>query len=431
MTCRFLTAIALLTWIGAAPSAVAAERAGVAAAVRGDVTRARAGDGAAALASNDSVLLDDTIRSGDSSGLQVLFLDQSVLTMGENAELTIDTFVYDPGVDDGAMAVTLLTGGLRFVSGLVSDGAPNTMQIKTPFATIGIRGTIGVAAVLTPSQAQQQFPQQSSQLNTAPGQPVVFAALAGPGPLNQTGANTGSFNFSSPDGSVDLNRPGGAVLATPGAPPVFFIAPPGAIQNLSATSTGGADDGGDASDSGDGGGAQETAEGGGDGEDSAGGASTVVETSNVNADSTATAANIANSVTSSPSASTVPSSVSDLTTFGDVAAAFPGQGTVSSTGDVISGDITGTFQSFIDFSARTVDIQTNNMSQGGGNIGTIVLNGGSGVSVSSTSAGFSISSSNNTGTCSACTGTVAFPSTTSLSLEVNHAGGTGNGTATY
>ena len=65
------------------------------------------------------------------------------------------------------------------------------------------------------------------------GHPIVLAALAGPGPQANTNANTGSFNFSTPNGSVDLNRPGGAVLATPpGQPPVFFIAPPGTIQDI-------------------------------------------------------------------------------------------------------------------------------------------------------------------------------------------------------
>lgn len=70
------------------------------------------------------------------------------------------------------------------------------------------------------------------QPSSTPREPVVFAALVGPGPSTQTNSGTGSFQFSSPNGSVDLNRPGAAVLATPGQPPVFFIAPPGAIQNI-------------------------------------------------------------------------------------------------------------------------------------------------------------------------------------------------------
>jgi len=88
---------------------------------------------------------------------------------------------------------------------------------------------INAALVILPQQVLAQ---------QAPSQPVVFSALTGPGPATQNNGSTGSFTFSTPDGSVDLSRPGGAVLATPGTPPVFFIAPPGTIQSMDSTGLG-------------------------------------------------------------------------------------------------------------------------------------------------------------------------------------------------
>ncbi|WP_407491650.1 hypothetical protein [Pseudooceanicola sp. MF1-13] len=75
-------------------------------------------------------------------------------------------------------------------------------------------------------------------LSAQASQPVVFSALVGPGPETQTNENTGSFTFSTPDGSVDLDRQGGPVSANPGTPPAFFIAPPGTIQSIDPVGTG-------------------------------------------------------------------------------------------------------------------------------------------------------------------------------------------------
>ncbi|MEQ8828476.1 MAG: FecR domain-containing protein [Alphaproteobacteria bacterium] len=229
-----MTALAATTLWTAPSLAQDATQAGVSAAVRGEVALARASAVGRQIVSAEPIFLQDQITSGADSGMQILLLDETVFTIGPESEMTIDEFVYDPATQQGSLAASMGKGVMRFVTGNISAGTPENMTIKLPVGTIGIRGTIGVVSVLSPDQAQQQFPQQTSTLNPAPGQPVVFAALAGPGPLTQTNANTGSFNFSSPDGSVDLNRPGGAVLASPGQPPVFFIAPPGAIQRVSA-----------------------------------------------------------------------------------------------------------------------------------------------------------------------------------------------------
>jgi hypothetical protein len=77
-----------------------------------------------------------------------------------------------------------------------------------------------------------------------------------------------------------------------------------------------------------------------------------------------------------------------------------------------------------------VDIQTSNMQQNGNSIGTIILNSGSGVTVSNSAKSFDIISNDNTGGCTSCTGTVDFVSSSSLKLTVNHANESGSGTAT-
>ncbi|MCT4558193.1 MAG: hypothetical protein N4A61_09055 [Pelagimonas sp.] len=80
-----------------------------------------------------------------------------------------------------------------------------------------------VAALALPSLAVAQS-----------SQPIIFTALVGPGPQPRTSKSVGNFNFSTPNGNVDLSRPNSAALAGQGTPPVLLLAPPG-ITSLAIT----------------------------------------------------------------------------------------------------------------------------------------------------------------------------------------------------
>jgi FecR-like protein len=75
----------------------------------------------------------------------IVFLDGTALTVAPNARLTIDRFVYDPDKKLGDLAVTVSTGVFRLVGGKISK--QGTISIKTPSATIGLRGGIGLFVV--------------------------------------------------------------------------------------------------------------------------------------------------------------------------------------------------------------------------------------------------------------------------------------------
>ncbi|MBO6862355.1 MAG: FecR domain-containing protein [Alphaproteobacteria bacterium] len=405
-----MTALAATTLWTAPSLAQDATQAGVSAAVRGEVALARANAVGRQVVSAEPIFLRDQITSGADSGMQILLLDETVFTIGPESEMTIDEFVYDPATRQGSLAASMGKGVMRFVTGNISAGTPENMTIKLPVGTIGIRGTIGVVSVLSPDQAQQQFPQQTSTLNPAPGQPVVFAALAGPGPLTQTNANTGSFNFSSPNGSVDLNRPGGAVLASPGQPPVFFIAPPGAIQQVSAPLRGRG---------------QQQQSGSDQQQQQAGGAQSE-QMGNANENSGASSDPILQAL-NDPGETQAPlpvpeSPAGDSTTFNDLAGIFGSTG--SATASVpLSGMASAPNASAsvsISFSARHMSLSGSNMP--GGTFNTI-----SGMEAqlndSSTGASFSDSQLN----CSNCSGTVKFTGGTGLNVTVTEGGETGSG----
>ncbi len=135
--------------VALATPAAAQTRVGVNATVENSVRTRSVGDrGWHPSVVNGAVHQADAIVTGDASRLSIALLDQSVLTVGSNASLTVDRFVIDTEADPAGVLVSLVQGAFRFVSG--SRGAePERVAFRTPTATIGIRGTIIEAAVGT------------------------------------------------------------------------------------------------------------------------------------------------------------------------------------------------------------------------------------------------------------------------------------------
>ena len=66
------------------------------------------------------------------------FLDQSTLNVGPTSVIKLDKFVYDPNKkDSGTIALEATRGAFRFVTGSQNKGE---VRIKTPYATLGVRG---------------------------------------------------------------------------------------------------------------------------------------------------------------------------------------------------------------------------------------------------------------------------------------------------
>ena len=121
--------------LGTAPAVSVDSKIGVASAVKNQVH----GRGARALAVGSEVYANERIKTGAASTAQLLFLDKTVLSLGPKAELMLDKFVYDPNKGAGRVAVNAVQGSFRFVTGAQN---PNNYSIKTPVATLGIRGTV-------------------------------------------------------------------------------------------------------------------------------------------------------------------------------------------------------------------------------------------------------------------------------------------------
>ena len=86
----------------------------------------------------DAIYMNELIETGDESALVITFADGSKLTVGENAKIVIDKYVYNPGGSGSEQIITLTKGAFRFLSGSIPK---DKVKLATPAVTIGIRGT--------------------------------------------------------------------------------------------------------------------------------------------------------------------------------------------------------------------------------------------------------------------------------------------------
>ena len=93
------------------------------------------------LAINSDVYFRDRCHSREGARLQATLKDGTQLTLGENATLVVDEFVYDPFLSRGALSVRVIKGAFLFVGGLIEGVTGAKVQIHTPVAAIGVRGT--------------------------------------------------------------------------------------------------------------------------------------------------------------------------------------------------------------------------------------------------------------------------------------------------
>ena len=87
------------------------------------------------------VHMNDTVRTGAKARLQVTFRDNTNLTLGENASVVVDRYVFDPDAGVGEATLSATKGALRLVTGRLSDMPNKDIKVSTPFAALAVRGT--------------------------------------------------------------------------------------------------------------------------------------------------------------------------------------------------------------------------------------------------------------------------------------------------
>lgn len=84
-------------------------------------------------------MMDQLITANTRLG--ITFADNTRVEITEQSELIIDDFVYDPNTGAGKMAMKVALGTVQMTSGNIAHRNRENVNIATPTATIGVRGT--------------------------------------------------------------------------------------------------------------------------------------------------------------------------------------------------------------------------------------------------------------------------------------------------
>ena len=96
------------------------------------------GAGELPVAPADELVPAEALRTGEESTIEVKFIDGSELSVEALSEVVLSDYVFDPQAAASSGIINLNAGLFRFNSNKMPDSG---LQLKTPVATIGIRGT--------------------------------------------------------------------------------------------------------------------------------------------------------------------------------------------------------------------------------------------------------------------------------------------------
>ncbi len=249
-------AVALITTGASLPQAQAAGQAGVASAVLPAAQGTPLDQSTRVLQVGIDVFQQERIETGPEGKTQMLMLDGSALTVGPNSDIKIDEFVYDPDAKTGKIAMSATKGLFRLVGGRISKKTP--MTLKTPTATIGIRGGIALISVtptlttgvfvfgdqmtMSAGGVQKATQRPGSQMQAAdPNAPP-----SDPAPVTSLGDTLTALEGSgASDGGAGDNKPTDNDVASSQVSELGSQNDPGAVAPAGPAGPGGGDRGGE------------------------------------------------------------------------------------------------------------------------------------------------------------------------------------------
>ena len=103
------------------------------------------GSGQTSPKAGDPLFEKDTIVTGADGSIGITFIDNTVMSAGPSSEISLEQFKFDSSNFNGSMLTELRKGTLSVVSGDIARSSPGAMKVRTPAATLGVRGTRFVA----------------------------------------------------------------------------------------------------------------------------------------------------------------------------------------------------------------------------------------------------------------------------------------------
>jgi hypothetical protein len=158
--------------------------------------------------------LGEQVVTASASMLQIILLDRSNFTVGANARVTIDKFVYDPNRSASAVGASVARGAFRFMSSKSVHNMPGQTAVRTPVASIGVRGTV-FEGVVGPDAVRIALGEQAAaSAGGADKDSATLIVLRGPG-----------ATATSPGGAIDVTANGETIAVDKPGLAVFIPGP--------------------------------------------------------------------------------------------------------------------------------------------------------------------------------------------------------------
>jgi len=107
---------------------------------RGNASVERSG-GKSVLRQGSGIEFKDNVRTGNGN-VGIKFIDDTNVAVSPHSSLIIDEFIYDPNSRTGSkLVMNIALGTVRYASGNIAKLSQQNVDIRTPTARIGVRGT--------------------------------------------------------------------------------------------------------------------------------------------------------------------------------------------------------------------------------------------------------------------------------------------------
>jgi len=136
---RVLSILFLMTGMAVSTAAVAEDSSGMVIASRGIVIALANGE-SRELKQGGFVYVNDEILTSARSFAVLQFTDGAKVTVRPNSNLIIEAYLY-AGNDSDEATLSLVSGGLRIITGAMAKTNPEKYKVRTPVALMGVRGT--------------------------------------------------------------------------------------------------------------------------------------------------------------------------------------------------------------------------------------------------------------------------------------------------
>jgi hypothetical protein len=136
---RIIAVLVLIASMAVSTLAIADDNVGMVVASRGEVL-AMAKGGSRELKQGDLVYVDDEIMTATRSFAVLQFVDGAKVTVRPDSAMIVEAYLYNGNENDVA-TLSLVSGGLRVITGAMAKTNPENYKVRTPVALMGVRGT--------------------------------------------------------------------------------------------------------------------------------------------------------------------------------------------------------------------------------------------------------------------------------------------------